>query len=595
MPPRDALGCSLLGTGNDHRLEAAKMYADDRGLGMGLSRRIYTLVAAMGALVALGLGGSADALADGTVTLPGGPLIVSVGSLGECQSSYSNVGVNFFPPGGTLGDCGFFLAFPEAPVGQPVALRKTVYGFQGAAGPHIPGDAEGGMEYTFVEQGPATGSGTSGDPYKDVAKYKVRDANTSKDYALITDTTTYVNGEPQFTSNYTVENVTGKGGETAPSTSLYFHAIYAGDLFVANDDHGTGVFLGGPPRFIGGQNPHTGTLGGFIEASPAWSNWQEGFWDGPVPYEPTIAQDMGIWNAVRTSATASSVFNNTIDPNLIDNGAGVSWDDHLASGLAPGTIASYSIINRSQVPTSLGVQPVNQTLTVGQTSTITVTAADNIGTPYANRSLVYSIGGANPKSGSIMTNASGVATISYVGTHPGLDTMQMFLDLAGTGVQANQDPTATAKVTWLPAPPAPNSSYKVQSIKANSNGTITITFVPTQAGQATLEVTVPTATVARNEALAARKSKKCKHNQTRLKGKCRPKTTISGKVSASGAAGIPLTLTVKPSGKVTSALKKGKTVHLTARLIYKSSLGGTPTVQTFHLTVKGQHKRHHRH
>ncbi len=124
-----------------------------------------------------------------------------------------------------------------------------------------------------------------------------------------------------------------------------------------------------------------------------------------------------------------------------------------------------------------------------------------------------------------------------------------------------------------PPPPAPNSTYKIQSVHANSNGTITITFVPTQAGEATLEVTVPTATIARNVALAA-KRKKCKRSQIKLKGKCLPKTTVSGKVSATGVAGVPLKLTVSASSKVKAALKKGKTVYLTAKLTYKSKLGG---------------------
>ncbi len=420
------------------------MHVGDGRLEKGLSRRMHTLLGAMAALLAIGLGPVvAGASADGTVTLPGSPLNVSVGSLGECQSSYPNVGVNFFPPGGTLGDCGFFLAFPKTPAGQPKALQGTVYGFQGAAGPHVPFDGEGGMEYTAIEQEPVTGSGTTGDPYSEVTKFKVSDSETNEDYALVTVTTTYVNGEPQFTSSYDVQNITGTTvtPEAAkPAATLYFHAIEAGDLFVANDDHGTGVFLGGPPRFVGGQNPHTGTLGGFIEASPEWSNWQEGYWDGPFTVETNDESDKGIWNAVRTSASASEVFNDNIDPNLIDNGAGVSWDQDLNSGLAAGAHATFSIVNRSQVPSTLGVQPVNQTLTVGQTATISVTATDNVGTPYAGRSLVYSIGGSNPKSGSVITNAAGVATISYVGANAGLDTMQMFLDLAGTGVQASQDP-----------------------------------------------------------------------------------------------------------------------------------------------------------
>jgi hypothetical protein len=531
------------------------------------------------ALAVLGLlgAGAVSASADGTVTLPGAPLTVSVGSLGECQSSYPNIGTNFFPPSGTLGDCGFFLAFPKDGSGQPTKLQEKVFGFVGSAGPGLPP----GEIYTAIEQGPVSGTGSAADPFTEVTTYKV--TVESLDYAKITDTTKYVNGEAQFTSNYTVENITGKGGTTAPSANLYFHAIMAGDLFVANDDHGTGVFLGGPPRFVGGQNPNTGTLGGFVESTPAWTNWEEGNWNSVI------------WDAVRSSALTETVFKDAIDPSLIDNGAGVSWDDHLTSALASGATASYTIVNRSQVPTTLGVQPVSQTHTVGQTATVTVTATDNVGTPYAGRSLVYSIGGSNPKSGSVLTNAAGVATISYVGTAAGLDTMQMFLDLAGTGVKADQDPSSAAQITWLPVPPTPtpNSSYKIQSIKANSDGTITITFVPTQNGTALMEVTVPTATISRNAAIAA-KAKKCKKNQIKIKGKCRPKITVSGKVKAAGKAGVPLKLTVKPSNKVKAALKKGRKVQLSAKLTYKSALGGKPTVTTYKVTVpKKKKKKHH--
>jgi hypothetical protein len=540
---------------------------------------------------------AASASADGTVTLPGGPLIVSVGSLGECQSSYANVGVNFFPPSGTLGDCGFFLAFP-AKSSNPKALlgeseEGTVYGFSGAAGPHITSASSGGREYTAIEQGAVTGSGTEADPYTEVTKFKVSE-EASGDFAVVTVTTRYVNGQPQFTATYDVQNITGMAasGElkpAKPAETIRFHAIVAGDLFVANDDHGTGVFLGGPPRFIGGQNPSTGTLGGFLEVpSSPWSNWQEGYWDGPVSGEGFIPQDQGIWNAVRISPQAGEgVFNDTIDPNLMDNGAGVSWDQFLTNGLEPKQHATFTIVSRAQVPSTLGIQPVNQTLTVGQTGTVTVTATDNVGTPYAGRPLVYSIGGANPKSGSVTTNASGVATISYVGAAAGLDTIQMFLDLAGTGVQAPQDPSSAAQLTWLP--PAPNSSYTVQSIHANADGTVTIVFVPTQPGTANIVVTVPTASIASNATVA--RSKRCKKGQVRIKGKCRPANTVSGKVTAKGVAGVPLKITVKPSSKVKRLLKKGKTVTLTATLTYTSALGGKPTVRTFHVKVKG--KRHH--
>jgi hypothetical protein len=567
----------------------AKSHRSARGLlssARGLALIAALAVSGLGAIVA-------NASGDGTVTLPGGPLVVSVGSLGECESNYPNVGNNFYPASGTLGDCGFFLGFP-AGVGNPAALEQTsktgsVFGFTGSAGPDIT-DANGGVLYTAILQGPTSGSGSTADPYSEITTFKA--SIEGKDYALVTVTTTYVSGAANFTSTYDVENVTGQSipGLTpaTPAAALHFHAIAAGDLYVADDDHGTGVFLGGPPRFIGGQNNTTGTLGGFIEntSSLPWTNFQEGEWNSVI------------WEAVRDSTAATPVFDDTVDPTLIDNGAGVSWDQFLTgAGLLPGAHATFSILNRTQVPTTLGVQPVTQTHTVGQTATVTVTATDTLGTPYAGRPVVYSIGGANPKSGSVTTNASGVATISYVGTAAGLDTMQMFLDLAGTGTQAPQDPSAAAQLTWAPAPPAPptpTSSYKVQSIHANSNGTITIVFVPTQEGTAVVEVTVPTATISRNEAIAA-KAKKCKRNQIKIKGKCRPKSTVSSKVSATGKAGVPLKLTIKPSSKVKKALSKGKKVQLTAKLTYKSKLGGTPTVQVFHFTVKApkKHKKHH--
>jgi hypothetical protein len=524
----------------------------------------------------------------GAVSFPGSPLTVSVGPLGQCQSSYPASGNNYFPEGGNIGDCGFFLAFPKAGVGQPAPLQGQTFGFFGIAGPRL------SSSYTPVSQSPVTGSGTVAEPYRQTTVFKVVDSEGKED-ALITETTTYVNGQPQFASTYSVKNV------TKPETKIYFRAIYAGDLYVNGNDYGTGVFLGGPPRFIGGQNTASGVLGGFQEApAPAlpWTSFQEGCWNEapePLRCEGAAPTDQGIWNDVRSTDEAIHAFNESVDPAPIDNAAGVEWDQLRESGLEPGHEQAFTIVNRTQVPNTLQVSPANQTLTQGQTETITVTALDTANQPYAGKSVRYTVAGANPQSGSVVLNAAGQAQISYVGHNAGIDTTQLFVDLGGSGTKTPNDPAGTARVTFVPLPPTPNSSYKVQSIKANSDGTITIVFVPTQSGTAILEVTVPTGTIARHQAIAARRAKKCKRGQVKIKGKCRPKTTVSGKVSASGVAGVPLTLTVKPSSKVLRALKKGKNVKLTATLIYKSSLGGAPTVQVFHVTVKGKKPRKKRH
>jgi hypothetical protein len=537
---------------------------------------------ALTAATAGALAPSAWAQTDTTaVTVPGNPLTVYVGPRGECQSSYlvnGAVAGNFFYGGNQVGDCGFFLAFPTAGASQPLPLQGKTFGFSGAAGPSL------ANVYEAVGQSPVTGAGTEASPYSQTTVFSVNESGTT--YAEITEVTTYINGAPQFTSTYTVKNVSG--------SNLYFRAMYAGDLYVNGNDVGIGVFLGGPPRFIGGQNTGSGVIGGFQEVTP-WTSFQEAYW--ATPFGEVSPTDNGIWHDVENSLEGEKekTFNETIEPLLLDNGAGVEWDGFRTTALKTGASTSFTIVNRTQIPSTLKFSPVSQTLTQGQTESISATAVDTANQPYAAKALRYTVIGGNPQSGSVTLNSAGQAQISYVGNNAGIDTIQMYVDLGGSSVQTANDPSGTATVTFLPKPPpppAPNSSYKVQSIHVNSDGTITIVFVPTQSGTATLEVTVPTGTISRRQAVEA-KRKKCKRGQIKIKGKCRPATTVSGKVSAAGVGGVPLTLTVRPSGKVKAALKKGRTVPLTATLTYKSALGGSPTVQVYHFTIKPKkHKKH---
>jgi hypothetical protein len=553
--------------------------------------------ALLACLLALaGLAGALAARAGAVVTLPGVPLSVSIGPLGQCQSHYASTANDFSPRANALGDCGFFLAFPKA--GNPAAVAAKVYGFAGTNGPGL-----GASEYTPVSPGSVTGAGSSSDPYKLVTTFKLSDPESKLDYALIAETTTYVDGDAQFTSSFDVENVTGQavaGLNPQPSAqALRFHAIYAGDLQTGGSDFGSGLLLPGPPRFVGGQNEADGVLGGLVEAgppSPPWSDYQVGCWDVvPEPFgacPATSPADHGVWAAVRAAASEGKVFNDDIDANLIDNAVGVSWDDNLANGLAPGAHAFYSIVNRAEIPAALDVAQATQTRSVEEVATIAVTAKDTAGVPYANRPFVYSTGGANPKTGSVLTDASGVATIRYVGTVAGSDTMQMFLDLAGTGVQAPQDPSATAQVAWTLGPAtaaSANSVYRVRSIRVGADGTIRIAFVPLQDGTATLEVIAPTAAISR---LGGAARSRCRRAQVRIKGRCRPASALVGVASQRARASALTSIAVRPSSRVRKALAKGRTVQLTARLTYKSRLGGKLSRRVFQLKVKGKRKHH---
>jgi hypothetical protein len=526
------------------------------------------------ALLGLALGATPAGAEEAAITIPGSPLSVSIGPLGQCQSSYSGHGNNY---GGsaTIGECGFFLAFPNV-AGQPEKLKGTTFG-------SVPGHT-GLSLYEAVPdaRGPVTGSGTAANPYSQRTDVIVRDSGNNED-AVITETTTYVNGAPQFTSTYSVRNVSGG--------NLFFRAIYAGHLLAAGGTKEVGAFLKGPPRFVGAQNAAAGVLGGFQEAplpAPQWSHFEE----SSLPK---------LWTTLGSSVNEGQAFKDAIETAEGESGAGVEWDQRLTTPLpAARPLPSeeeqaFTIINRAQIPAGLQVSPAARTLKRGQTETVALTALDTGGQPFAGRSVRYTVAGANPQAGSVKLNTAGQTQISYVGKNAGIDTIRMFVDLAGTGTQTAGDPAGTATATFAPAPRTPNSGYRVQAIHANSNGTVTITFVPTQAGRAVLAVTVPTATIARREALAAKKAKGCRKGQIKIKGRCRPKTTVTGQASARGTAGVALKLTVNPSTKIKALLKKGRTVHLTATLTYSSSLGGKPTVRVFHLTVKGKKPKPHQH
>ncbi len=499
------------------------------------ARGARVLIAAIGALAVIfaALPAGAGAQSDSTaVTIPGSPMTVYVGPRGECQSSYTIAGQvagNYYFGPNPVGDCGFFLAFPKEVSGQknPALLEGKTFGFEGQAGPR------GLEEYERGTQSPVTGDGSAATPFTQTTTFFVKPEGGSNE-AEITETTTYVNGQPQFTSTYTVKNI-------GPAPKIYARALYAGDLYVNGSDVGIGIFGGGPPRFIGGQNTNSGVVGGFGEVSP-WANWQEAYWDEGLGLSEG---DNGIWHDIEQSFApeGEGVFNDTIEPMEVDNGAGVEFAQTLSNGFAKGEPVSFTIINRTQVPDQLKFSPATQSLTAGQTASIAVTALDTAGLPYVGKPVHYTISGANPQSGAVNTNGGGQATISYVGNNPGADTVQMYLDLNSNGTQDLNEPAGTATVTWAPKPPTPNSGYTIKSIKANSNGTITIVFVPIQPGQATLEVTVPTATISSAQAA---KAKKCKKGQVKIHGKCRPINTLSGKVKASGVAGVPLTLTVHP-------------------------------------------------
>ena len=159
----------------------------------------------------------------------------------------------------------------------------------------------------------------------------------------------------------------------------------------------------------------------------------------------------------------------------------------------------------------------------------------------------------------------------------------------GSSLTSNVNAVGQGWATWkvgesfYAAPFTAADSVPPAKVVTNSNGSITVTFVPAEAGEATLVVTVPAGSIAR--------ASKCKTGQIKLKGRCVPAQTSVGRASAHGKPGMALKLKVTLSSKVRALLSKGKTEHVTATLTYKPASGASPTVRVYKLTIKGKTSR----
>jgi hypothetical protein len=346
-----------------------------------------------------------------------------------------------------LGDAGFFLAFPDAGA-APAELDNQVFGFEGSAGP------SGLQGYTPVSQGAVTGSGTAAAPFRQVTSY------SAAGHVEIDQTTTYVNGSQEFRVQWDVLN-----DSLEP---LKFRAIGGADFFFEGSDRGTGIFTEGPPRFIGGTNSDTGLSGGFVEVlgppvnSPPWSAYQALEW-GDGSHQ--------IWGKVQGAAdtAAGTVFDNTVVGEPVDNAGAVEWVQNMTDALPNAETAHFALVVRNAVPSALQLNPTNPGAPQGVPITITATATDTTGAPYAGRTLRWTITGANPGSGSATLNAAGSAPIVDPGTGAGADTIVAFVDFNNNGTREQLEPQASALATFLDNV-APDCTVRVTGDRPGGGG-----------------------------------------------------------------------------------------------------------------------------
>ena len=104
-------------------------------------------------------------------------------------------------------------------------------------------------------------------------------------------------------------------------------------------------------------------------------------------------------------------------------------------------------------PAGLTLAPATALPRVGVQHCLTATVVDASGRRVPSVLVRFAVAGANTRTGSVVTNASGEAQFCYVGTSPGNDTVTAFADTNNNGTREASEPQATAAVTYQPAAP----------------------------------------------------------------------------------------------------------------------------------------------
>ncbi|HET6509809.1 MAG TPA: hypothetical protein VFG42_23650 [Baekduia sp.] len=491
---------------------------------MRLLSRAVAALAAAGALSATAV--APAGAASPVVALGGSPLTVWVGDQGQLQAKRDTDTSNiFFSPSNQVGDAGFFLAFPDVPAAAPApaqnaALKGRVFGFDGTAGPFIED------EYEPAGQAATTGSGTPTDPFSQITTYAVQSGTPAKQYALITQTTTYVTGAQVFDVRWDVKNT------TSPAVPLRFKAISAADFYFEGSDVGTGIYTQGPPRFIGGTNADTGRSGGFVEIGPPspslpWSHYQA------LAFKLSFGTDGNdIWSRVEGAGDAATPsFDDTVVGEPVDNAGAVEWDQYLdpAKTLAGGATASFELLVRTALPAALQFDQTNAGAPQGVPITFTVTAKDTAENPFTGKRLVSAITGANPGSQSAVIGADGKATITDPGVNAGADTIVSFVDLNGNGTREPNEPQGSALATFVDKTP-PSCKVAVSGDRPVGSGgqgkPLTITVNCDSVATVT---TASTLTIQPAASKATKKTSKAKKSAAAATTKKKPKKKAKAK------------------------------------------------------------------
>lgn len=288
-----------------------------------------------------------------------------------------------------------------------------------------------------VSNGPVTGNGTPSSPFQNVT---VMDAQVSGvDIFRIRQTVLYTPYDQKFRVVWDITNV-----DSAMRTIPFIWGTSA-DLYIDASDSGTGVFIDGPNRFVGGTNSVSRTTGGLQEVTSSRLPGES----TSIPIPPWASYEEAHYATAISRLGSNDAFTNTINPSLIDNGVGASFANRASAGLPPGQTQRYEVVWHLKRPTPLSASPASAADELPGDHTVTVTLVDALFNPVPGERINYEIVGANPSSGQTETNSAGQIVVKWKGVNTGIDTLTAYADANKNGVREPEEPAASAKMNWL--------------------------------------------------------------------------------------------------------------------------------------------------
>ena len=373
-------------------------------------QRSVTSAVLMLALIPAGAGAA-------TATIDSDPLVVTADDLGGIQVRFTGSDTaEFYPPTSDIGNAGLNVAVRQGTDCTTTGVQYFFYGIGGTGRPMVP------------VSGPTLGQ--EGNAQTLTTTFGLDD-DTQTRQVTVEQVISYVPGETTVSASYTFTHPTD-----SPS-SLCVRAYVGADLYVGGSDAGTGFVEGTAPSLtVGGVNQDVGSLAGLVasQATP-FTHYYEDFYGT-------------VLSAIQTDAMDPAHLPDTVNPDLIDNGVAVEWDDmDGASPLLFNTPRTLNVTWRFKRFNALTLDPAETTVAPGSPVTLTAVARDADSNADPGRNVVFDVSGANTAGGTVVTDSSGTAQFTYTPATAGLDDVTAFSDLDNSGTRDPGEPLRESFVT----------------------------------------------------------------------------------------------------------------------------------------------------